>query len=138
MLVDFTLIYMFCFTVSYICPLAMPTIDHVLILFIRGSKQSLVTLLVVNSNEEDAILPAAIVSPFRLSNTLPISLLSLKVSIGSRAFEVLLEESDMVLPLSETRIFADIPLDNTRGLLLIVAPVIRSRISKGTTVAGMF
>jgi hypothetical protein len=82
--------------------------------------------------------PAAIVSPFRLSRILPISLLSLKVSMGIRIFETPDDESDIVLPLRDTLILADIPFVKTRGFFLIMAPVTRSSDSRGVTVAGMF
>jgi hypothetical protein len=82
--------------------------------------------------------PAAIVSPLRLSRILPISLFSLKISTGIRIFEVPDDESDIVFPLRDTRILADIPFVKTRGFFLTVAPVTRSSDSRGVTVAGMF
>jgi len=82
--------------------------------------------------------PAAIVSPLRLNNILPISLFSLNVSMGIRMFETPVDESNIVFPRKVTLILADMPFNKTRGLLLIVVPVTRSTVSRGVIVAGIF
>jgi hypothetical protein len=66
------------------------------------------------------------------------SLFSLKVSMGILVTDVIVDASEIVLPLKEIRTFADMPLFRARGLRLRTDPVALSRVSNGTTVAGIF
>jgi len=83
-------------------------------------------------------IPAATVSPERLNNTRPMSLLSLNGSIATRVIPLALVVSLIVPPRSVTLTMADVPLLRTLGLFLRVAPVARSRVETGIKVAGMF
>lgn len=58
--------------------------------------------------------------------------------MGNLTGVALPEESDIVEPRKLMRTFADIAFVRTLGLLLRTAPVSRSSISSGCTVAGMF
>lgn len=83
-------------------------------------------------------IPAATVSPERLNNTRPMSLLSLNGSIATRVIPLALVVSLMVPLRSVTLTMADMPLLRTLGLFLRVAPVARSRVETGVKVAGIF
>lgn len=83
-------------------------------------------------------VPAATVSPERLNNIRPMSLLSLNGSIATRAIPLAFVVSLMVPPRNVILAMADIPLLRTLGLFLIVAPVARSRVERGVKVAGIF
>jgi len=83
-------------------------------------------------------IPAATVSPERLNNIRPMSLLSLNGSIATRVTPLAFVVSLMVPPRNVTLTTADIPLLRTLGLFLRISPVARSRVERGVKVAGMF